>query len=284
MLIRIVSTTLFFACWFLPGISTAADDVAWLKEIQVPPSNKSAEPVGQFEPLLISKNGQSITTLQEWTTKREQLRSAWMTFLGPMPRRPESVSFTVLKSETIAEGQRELIQYECEPGLMVEAYLLHPDPAKYPFPRPGIVALHQTTDKSIDEIAGLTGPESLQLGPLLAGRGFEVICPRCFLWQTAPTYQAAVESFRKRHPETLGMHKMLYDAMRSVDILVGQPSVDRNRIGTIGHSLGAKEALYLAAFDERIQAAVASEGGLTFPSTNWEAPWYLGHTIKENNF
>ena len=77
---------------------------------------------------------------------------------------------------------------------------------------------------------------------------------------------------------------MLYDAMRGVDVLASLPDVDADRIGAIGHSLGAKEALYLAAFDERVKVAVASEGGIGFRSTNWDAPWYLGEQINELTF
>jgi hypothetical protein len=77
---------------------------------------------------------------------------------------------------------------------------------------------------------------------------------------------------------------MLYDAKRAVDVVEALPSVDRNRIGAFGHSLGAKEVLYLAAFDERVKASVASEGGLGFRSTNWDAPWYLGPAIRDEKF
>jgi pimeloyl-ACP methyl ester carboxylesterase len=80
------------------------------------------------------------------------------------------------------------------------------------------------------------------------------------------------------------MHKMLYDAQRAVDILAAVPDIDAQRIGAVGHSLGAKETLYLAAFDDRIRAAVASEGGLALKSTNWDAPWYLGPGIREATF
>jgi hypothetical protein len=111
-----------------------------------------------------------------------------------------------------------------------------------------------------------------------------VLCPRCFLWQDATSLNDAVALHRKRHPQTMGMAKMLYDAERAVDLLLAQPDVDPQRIGAYGHSLGAKETLYLAAFDDRIQAAVASEGGIGFESTNWEAPWYLGPAIKEPGF
>ncbi len=94
----------------------------------------------------------------------------------------------------------------------------------------------------------------------------------------------AVEQHRQRHPETLGMAKMLYDARRGVDLLLAQPEVDPNRVGGFGHSLGAKELLYLMAFDERVQAGVASEGGVALDSTNWDASWYLGPACRESEF
>jgi hypothetical protein len=81
---------------------------------------------------------------------------------------------------------------------------------------------------------------------------------------------------RRKHPTANGMGKMLYDARRAVDLLVSLPEVDPRRIGAAGHSLGAKETLYLTALDERVKAAVASEGGLGVRFSNWDAPWYLG--------
>ncbi|TWT34757.1 hypothetical protein Enr8_21710 [Blastopirellula retiformator] len=77
---------------------------------------------------------------------------------------------------------------------------------------------------------------------------------------------------------------MLADEMRAVDVLFAQEDVDPKRIGAYGHSLGAKEALYLTAFDNRVCAAVASEGGIGMDSTNWEAPWYLGPIVKSEGF
>ena len=81
-----------------------------------------------------------------------------------------------------------------------------------------------------------------------------------------------------------GMATMLADGMRAVDILAALPDVDPERIGAIGHSLGAKEVLYLMAFDDRVKAGVSSEGGISLPSTNWDAPWYLGPAAKKSDF
>jgi pimeloyl-ACP methyl ester carboxylesterase len=80
------------------------------------------------------------------------------------------------------------------------------------------------------------------------------------------------------------MAKMLNDAQCAVDVLASLPEVDPERIGALGHSLGAKETLYLAAFDERVRAAVASEGGIGLTFTNWHDPWYLGPGIHEPDF
>ncbi len=65
--------------------------------------------------------------------------------------------------------------------------------------------------------------------------------------------------FSERIPESLGIRKMLFDASRAVDILVSLPNVDTQESVLLG-TLGAKEVLYLTAFDDRISVAVFSEG------------------------
>ena len=74
---------------------------------------------------------------------------------------------------------------------------------------------------------------------------------------------------------------MLFDAQRAVDVLDNLSEVDPGRIGAMGHSLGAKEALYLAAFDERVKVTVSNEGGVGIDFSNWDAPWYLGRGIHD---
>ena len=74
---------------------------------------------------------------------------------------------------------------------------------------------------------------------------------------------------------------MLFDAQRAVDVLESLEEVDSSRIGTIGHSLGAKEAFYLGAFDDRVGAIVSNEGGIGIEMSNWDDVWYLGKDIHE---
>ena len=97
---------------------------------------------------------------------------------------------------------------------------------------------------------------------------------RPFRWHV----RQQVKQLRIRHPRASGMAKMVHDAQVSLDLLASLPEVDPQRLGAVGHSLGAKQALYLAALDERVRVAVSSEGGIGRSFSNWSAPWYLGRS------
>lgn len=280
----VLSAPLSLWLTFAPNLC-GADDVSWLAEVTTVPSEVTPASPGHIEPLLKNSEGETIATREQWEQHRDTIRREWLNFLGPMPAPRPAVKLETLTTETLGNVTRQLVRYEGEPGLLVEGYLLNPDTSDGTGKKlPGILALHQTTNASIDEIAGVSGPDAMQIGLKLARRGFVVFCPRCFLWQDANSLNEAVAQHRKRHPKTTGMAKMLYDAMRGVDVLESLPNVDAGRIGAIGHSLGAKEVLYVAAFDERVKVGVASEGGIGFRSTNWDAPWYLGEAIRDPEF
>ncbi|MDB5386841.1 MAG: hypothetical protein JWM11_2487 [Planctomycetaceae bacterium] len=268
-------------------------DVDWLASVTRPPE-KLLAPDRPLAPLLADAQGQPITTWKGWEVERQRLLQAWLDFLGPMPAKRPAVKLEVLdrslvESPTGESCQRELVRYLAEDDELVEGYLLRPV-SKQQKQRPAIVALHQTSRQNIAEIADIEvqKPDNQNLGFLLCQQGFVVFCPRCYLWETPPEYnidvKSTVERFHQRHPKTIGMHKMLFDAQRAVDVLVSLPEVDPQRIGAVGHSLGAKEVLYLTAFDERVKTGVASEGGIAFSSTNWQDPWYLGAGIKSPDF
>lgn len=273
---------LLLAFIFMTSTSLAAD-VPWLAEVQRPPATIPV-PTRPLTPLLPAADLEAPDALTRWNKRREELLRDWKTLLGPMPMRPKSTAMEILRTEHLDGLTRKLIRYENEPGQFLEAYLLQPLISSPQVRRPGLVALHATTSDTIEPIAGVKGTDAEQLGLKLARQGFVVICPRNFLWENAKSLDDAVSQFRQRHPETLGMHKMLYDAQRATDLLAALPDVDPDRLGAIGHSLGAKEVLYLTAFDDRVRAAVFSEGGLAYDSTNWNASWYLGPAIYGDDF
>jgi dienelactone hydrolase len=255
----------------------------WLDELQQAPAaipDSATTPA----PLLFDAEHQPITTPEGWKARRDALILQWRSFLGEIPGPRASNSLEVLEEDRPEGIVRQLVRNESEPGLPVEGYLLRPQgPGR---DRPGVVVLHSTVDSTIRQPAGLEGPSDKHIGLHLARRGYVAFCPRCFLWQYGGPKRlaVAVDWLRRRHPGVTGMAKMLFDASRAIDLVASQPDVSHDRIGAIGHSLGAKESLYLAAFDPRVRAAVASEGGIGLTYSNWEAPWYLGEAIRRPGF
>ena len=259
-------------------------DVAWLHEILRPPGNPVAPP-RPLAPILVSSDGKAIASLDAWRRRREELEKAWREVLGTLDvDRTRTPRVEVLAEDAVDGVLRQHVRYESEPGIPTEAYVLMPRQRRVRCP--GALVFHTTTPESIRQPAGLSDVPEKHFGLALARRGFVAFCPRNFLWPETARMAAEAETrrFKLRHPRARGMAKMLYDGQVALDILAARPDVDPRRLGCIGHSLGAKEALYLAAFDRRITAVVSSEGGIGTAMSNWDADWYLGGIVKDTGF
>ena len=75
--------------------------------------------------------------------------------------------------------------------------------------------------------------------------------------------------------------KAIWNNVRAIDVLESLTEVDGDKIGCIGHSLGGHNALFSAAFDQRIRAVVTSCGFTTFSRyyggdlKGWTSPRYM---------
>jgi dienelactone hydrolase len=246
-----------------------------LKALSTPPEDLPPGPVAL--PTL-----QIGPTLLDWERQRQALRETWLDYLGHGPQ-PVPLEGQTHQEEDLGDVTRALVSYQVEERCRVEAYLIRPR-GEGPFP--GVVVFHPTSVNTILGPAGLASDPPLQFGLRLAQRGIVTLSPRNFLWsyrgmhaQDFEGYARVTGSLLERWPGWTGMGKMLWDGMRAVDFLLTIPLVDPARLGCIGHSLGAKEVLYLMAFDERVHCGVSSEGGVGIPLSNWDAPWYLGDHI-----
>jgi dienelactone hydrolase len=88
----------------------------------------------------------------------------------------------------------------------------------------------------------------------------------------APYWRPDVPPPAKGHEaeaERDGYIQMVVDLRRAVDILVARPDVDPNRIGYVGHSLGATWGAPLAAAEKRIKVLVLM-GGLPKVPPDWD--------------
>lgn len=260
------------------GAPPRADDV------QRPPDRVPRDLPGTMPPSLLSRgDGTSIDSWEEWLVRRDELRRTWLGFLGPWETGPVDDGIRLLDESGEGPIVRRLVAYRTEPDLEAEAWLLEPAGPAPRGGRPGAVVFHSTTDRTIDEVADPSADAPAAIGTWLAAAGFTVLCPRCHLWSHDGGWRldttGAGARLAARHPGAKGMRKLLHDGVRAVDVLARLDGVDPRRIVAAGHSLGAKETLYLAAFDDRLSGAVASEGGIAIPFSNWNAPWYLGAEV-----
>ena len=241
------------------------------------PPPKLSDSAPRLTPLLAKESKDA------WLAQRAALSKQWQTHLGQFPREKAPLKTEILATEDLPDFTRQRVRYQIEDGVFTDGYLLTPKRATGKLP--AVVVFHQTVKTHAQQVAGVdaSNPELMQ-GAQLTRRGYIALCPRCFIFDDGTSYSGNVALMQQRHPDWPGMTRMTWDGIRAVDFLESLPNVDRERIGGIGHSLGAKEVLYAAAFDERYKAAVFSEGGIGLRFSNWEAVWYLGPKIRQPDF
>ncbi len=192
-----------------------------------------------------------ITRPKEWRARRAEILDALRRVMGdpprPAARRPGNIE--VIHEERLPEFARRQITFGTPDGDRVPAWLLIP--ANRSSRAPAMLCLHQTTPLGKDEPAGLAGNPDLYLAAELARRGFVAL---------APDYPNFGDY--RLDPYALGYAsatmKGVVNHRAAVDVLAALPEVDARRIGVIGHSLGGHNALFLAAFDERVRAVITS--------------------------
>lgn len=263
----------------LPVLRVAAGEV----RLQKPPARWPTN-APQLSALLVDSNGAPITSKSAWLKQRARLKAQWEDVLGPFPKAKAPLRAEFLTTERLTDFTRQFIRYQVEDGLWTDGYLLVPAAAKGKLP--AVVVFHPTTPLQAKGVAGLAPefPEEKWQGVQLAQRGYVVWCPRNYIETEGTNWAGSAARVLARHPDWTGMTRMVWDAIRAGDFVESLPTVDPNRVGCLGHSLGGKEVLYAMAFDDRYRAGVSSEGGIGLQFSNWNAPWYFAGKLTQPGF
>lgn len=183
-----------------------------------------------------------------------------------------SVEYTVLSSDKEDGYTRQYIRY-ISGAEIVPAYLLIPDKQGN---NPAVLINHQHNREhhlGKSEVCGLAGNPLQAFGPALAKKGFVVLAPDavCFEERRNDTSVEGFDFWQHFHEVCYRivkgdcmMKQVLTDAMNGISLLAGLPYVDKQHIGTLGHSMGGNTVLFLAALDERISFACASGSACTY--------------------
>lgn len=223
----------------------------------------------------------------------EKKKQAFLSLLGELPNR-ENVKVKITDVREFDKYLRKTLRYSIV-GDTIEAYLLLPKNISGIVP--GILAIHQDGahrpyEFGKGEPAGVHGDPELQYGLELCLRGYIVICPDRFPFEsrmlnksrfrdsfnsfpvraqyeddgevksvdlTEDLYRGAKASYYLVDGKTaLGVE--LSELMFAIDYLCTLKEVDETKLGVIGHSAGGFLSSILMYVDERIKVGCSSCG------------------------
>lgn len=203
---------------------------------------------------MASYSQRPIRTKQDWALARAKTLMHMQAVMGKLPKAGDTPMENTggIAHEFPAFTLQKYLYNTLGITDYVPAYVLIPKPL--PKHKVGILCLHQTTKIGKEEPAGLGGNPNLHYAQELAERGFIAIVPDYpYLGENkANPYDAGYQSCTM-----LG----IVNHMRAVNVL---QSLGAEKIGVIGHSLGGHNALFVGAFDSRIDAVVTSCGFTKF--------------------
>jgi fermentation-respiration switch protein FrsA (DUF1100 family) len=203
-------------------------------------------------------------TQAEWGLIREEIHARILATMGD----PATVSLDPQMEclgESLRHGVRmRLIRFTAVPGFTTYGTLVIPAAAGPGAKHAAVLCMHGTDPVLAHQ--NVLSPEekpNRQYAIELAQRGLVALAVDQFAFGEGNgdrSQAEVVESFYAQHPNWSLDGVRLWIHQRAIDILSAHESVDASSIGCIGHSLGGRTAVYLAAFDQRIKAAVPSAG------------------------
>ena len=204
---------------------------------------------------------------QSWPAERERIIAAAHKVLGPFPTEIVPLEPQVHSEEDCGRYVRKKISIQVQPGDRMPAWLLIPKDLKKP--AAAVICFYGTTSGAgKDTTIGLSGPKPGT--PPRKNRAFAVDMAEAGFVALAPDYLRDGErlppsgrpydttDFYQRFPNWSCVGKDTWDNMRAIDYLQTLPSVDRERIGMVGHSYGGHSTIFAVALEPRIKAAFAS--------------------------
>ena len=190
--------------------------------------------------------------------------------MGPLPAPTPQLPLDIrtLLVEDFPTYTRHKITYQSEPGDHVPAWLLVPRKQA----TRAVLCVHSTQRSGKDEVVGMGQRFSRHTAKELTELGYVTLSP------DYPNFGEYFLDVYERGYASASM-KGIVNHRRGVDLLLAHPGIQQ--VAVVGHSLGGHNSLFLAAFDERVRAAVTSCGFTSFAKyyggdlTGWSHRGYM---------
>lgn len=200
-------------------------------------------------------NIKTVKTENDWAKKKSQVLLAMQDVMGKLPEKdagtPEVKYIDTLETPYYNRYTISLSVYQNE---HVPCLLYIPKSKAALKKYSAVLALHSTGDKGKHLVDSFSAGPYRAVATELVHRGYIVLAP------DYPGFgDLATHNFKQDRYES-GTMQGIFNHMRCIDYLQSRTDVDKDRIGVIGHSLGGHNAIFLAAFDERLKIVVSSCG------------------------
>ncbi len=199
--------------------------------------------------------------------RQTMLRASYLEMLGPLPDK------TPLNPEIIdtlqGDGYRiERLMYQSSPNHRVTANFYLPDTGSGPYPAVLVMCGHYPIGKAIELYQDLCinfathGIAALIVDPISQGERAQIQHPTAgallFRGQSGTAAHSRLDVGSVLVGTSVTAHE-LWDNHRGVDYLYSRMDVvDTARVGCTGSSGGGSQAMYLAAYDQRLKVAAVN--------------------------
>lgn len=191
---------------------------------------------------------------------RDSIKDSLQAVMGQLPDLENLPPMDIQYKDSLKTTNyiRYTIRFTVAENESLPAYVYMPLSLKKQHQYPAMLVLHSTGALGKGIVDGQSSLANRALAKELAERGYVVIAP------DYPGFGELKEYDFENDRYESGTMKGIFNHIRCVDLLQSLACVDSERIGVIGHSLGGHNAMFVAAFDDRLKVVVSSCGWTEF--------------------
>ena len=197
-------------------------------------------------------------------TSRKKIIRNMEQVMGKLPQRNSLVPLDIQIIDSVKEESftRYNLTFSVANGEKLTAYLYVPVQSGIPEKLAAMLVLHGTDPLGKGVVDGQGVKPNRAHARELAQRGYVVIAPDYPSFGDMKDYNFDTDRYESATIQGIFNH------MRCIDLLQSRTDVDTDKIGVVGLSLGGHNAMFVAAFDERIKVAVSASGWTQFEYYN----------------